>query len=898
MTSAESQQSGSDMMRRVAQWVSQMTGMPALLFVQQDDSTLETVTDADPIRHPILLRFAADPDAMREICRKPLRRAASEALLRGEPVVANSSLGEGTVWACPAGCDEQGHPLALAAYLHSVEQVADAEILAQNFGVSAPLAQQAVEDAVAVCLTAAQVEALRRAILVGLTGTMEVTDAHSGDGRGRERALPDLRDADVSTFAALLGTAAGAPSIVEAMGGIVEVLAHRLHLPVARAWLLTPGPAGTGRHVGEGREADEAYLETVAAYPDRTREGPRVVLSELPEELRRPGGVVQRKVSSDCSTDPLWYWIAGTGARQGALCAVGGPEWLGIIGLGIDGRGRGLTSRRVHALCRAASDILAGARAHELEHENVRRLRELSVRLASNNQKLRDEIRAAGLLMASMSHELRTPLNGIIGLTELLRDGAFGTVTPQQGDYLATVERSGRHLVKLIDDLLDIASIETGRFSLRPEPTVISQVLAEAAQNLQPMALARRVRVVLSLPPDDVVAVTDPERLRQIVVNLLSNALKFSPPGEDVHVSGEVDGDHITLRVKDNGPGVATEERDAIFEQFRKGTAGMTSTEEGQGLGLPLVKRLVEVQGGSVEVISTEGEGAEFVVILPAVVSSSEAPPAPEESTPPPEMPHPMPAASVLVIEADAPSRLVLMETVANTGFSPVGYANSHDIVRIVRELQPVVIILGQAQGGHTVDEGLAALRNDPIAAAYPVLFVGDRSLRERALQVGVSETCQYPVNRTEIARLLRRLARSGHRGEPRLALVMDDNPGFADAMAILLETVGWHAVVATDGLEGVEMARRYLPDVVLLDLMLPRANGWDVLDALADDVRTREIPVAVMTVKPLTDDERTELETRTEGVLSKATFSPDALWGLLERLRLRSVEGGADYVR
>jgi signal transduction histidine kinase/CheY-like chemotaxis protein len=880
-------------LQRVARWVSQMTGMPAVLYMRQDDSTVRALPGGNECHHPILQRFAADPEAMREVCHEPLRHAASEALLREEAVEGSSALGERTVWACPVPVDDGVPRIALAAYLHTAEQVADPEALAQTFGVSPLLASQTVEDVVPSCLTTTQIDALRRAVLLALTNAGKGTDPLTEVGSARQRAGADVRDADASTFASLLASALGATSLLEAMTIMVDAMAHRLHLPVVRAWLLTPGPAGTGSHAGEGREADESYLETVAGYPDRTREGPRVTLSDLPEELRRPGGVVQRKVSVDCATDPLWYWLAGTGSRQGALCAVGGPEWLGIIGLGIDGRARGLSGRRLHALCRAASQVLTTVRASELEHENVRRLRELSVRLAANNQMLREEIRAAGLLMASMSHELRTPLNGIIGLTELLRDGAFGAVNDQQADYLATVERSGRHLVKLIDDLLDIASIETGRFSLRPEPTVISQVLAEAAQNLQPMALARGVRVALDLPPDDVVAVTDPERLRQIVVNLLSNALKFSPTGEEVLVSGEVTHDRIILRVQDRGPGVATEERDAIFEQFRKGSAGMASSEEGQGLGLPLVKRLVEVQGGTIEVSSTEGSGAEFIVRLPAAANQPQPEHVPEEVPATQGGSITPPAASVLVIEADAPSRLVLMETVASAGFTPVGYAHSRDIIRTVRELQPVAIIIGQARGGHAVDEGLSALRRDPVAGAYPVLFVGDRSLRDRALQVGVSETCQYPVNRAEVSRLLRRLARTSHRGEPRLALVMDDNPGFADAMAILLETVGWHAVVAADGIEGIEMARRYLPDVVLLDLMLPRANGWEVLDALHGDARTRDIPIAMMTVKPLTDTERAELESRTEGVLSKATFSPDALWGLLERLKLRSVEGG-----
>jgi signal transduction histidine kinase/DNA-binding response OmpR family regulator len=907
MTTRDCQFARTEMLQRIAAWVSQMTGMPSMLFAGQDDSTVEPLWVSAKSCHPLVERIAVDRDRMVQLCRQALVEAAREALVRGGPVEANSAVGERTVWACPAGPPGAGRPLAFAAYLHTAGQLASPEKLAEALGVSALVALEAVEDTVGCCLTEAQVDGLRHAALAAF-------GALSGDPAklpaplqplGRSVAVPGQLES--MTCASLLAPVWSSPSLSDAMQLVVETLATRLRLPTVRAWLLTPGSAAMGRPNGQGRQGDEAYLEPVAAYPGEIRHGPQVVRSQLPDVLRHPGGVLKRKVSADCASDPLWSWVVGTAARQAALCAVGGLDWHGILGLGIGARTRDMTDRGLEDLGRAASQVLNSVRARELERENCQRLRELSVRLAANNQKLRQELQGARLLMASISHELRTPLNGIIGLTELLRDGTFGPVNSDQTQYLATVERSGRHLVKLIDDLLDIAFIETGRFRLRPEPTVIAQVMADAAQNLQPMALSRDVQMELSLPPDDAIAVTDPERLRQIVVNLLSNALKFSPKGEKVTLSGGITEGQIVVRVQDRGPGVTPEERDAIFEQFRRGTAAQVSSAEGQGLGLALVKSLVDVQGGTIEVESTPSSGTEFIVKLPALPANlqmeqgvqgqavqaaeteAEGPYADGEESPR----APRGAPRVLIIEPDTPSRLVLMETVASAGFTPVGYASSENIVRSVQELQPAAIIVGQARGGNAVDEGLIALRHDPVARRFPVVFVGDRSLRERALQIGVSETSQYPVNRSEIARLLRRLTRAGRQGQPRLALVLDDNPGFTDAMAILLETAGWHTLVAANGVDGVEMARRYLPDVILLDLMLPRANGWEVLDALEADERTREIPVAVMTVKPLTEDERAELERRTTAVLSKTKFSPNALWDLLDRLSLRGVERG-----
>jgi len=607
-----------------------------------------------------------------------------------------------------------------------------------------------------------------------------------------------------------------------------------------------------------------AYLHTGAAL---------MPVAELADRLGCPPEEVLSAVEQCFALGLTDEQAAATRASVQALCAALDQRLEESLSDDCEGNGS------KDAPATPSTGALRSPEKRLQSRETTLRLQELGMRLAAENEGLREALRARSLLMAHMSHELRTPLNGIIGLTELVRDGAFGPVTEEQSRYLATVESNGAHLVRLIDDLLDIATIETGRFTIRPEPCAVSQVLADAAQTLQPMALSRRITLSVTLPPDDTIVVIDAERLRQIAVNLISNAVKFSPRGRSVEVRARLDGPDLVFSVRDWGPGVPAAEQDVIFEEFRKGSAQSDGKYEGTGLGLPLVRRLTGAMGGTIELHSEEGHGAEFVVRLPASGT-----PAGRSSEP--VEPGPKPAATtggegtVLIAEEDEASREVLAEVVSAEGLRPVTLASPDDLPRLTRELRPALLLVGQARGGPSVVAGLRNLRQDPELVDVPVVFAGPRGLREQAMQIGVTETCAYPVRRPYLGRLINRiLARSAVTG---LALVMDDNPAFSEAMAILIETAGLHALSVSDGRTGLEMALRHLPDVIILDLMLPRMNGWQVIDALNADERTRDIPVIVSTVKPLTETERSQLEQKCHALLPKAHFSSDTFLSLL----------------
>jgi CheY-like chemotaxis protein len=291
-----------------------------------------------------------------------------------------------------------------------------------------------------------------------------------------------------------------------------------------------------------------------------------------------------------------------------------------------------------------------------------------------------------------------------------------------------------------------------------------------------------------------------------------------------------------------------------------------------------------------VTLTSRPGEGSEFVVRLPAGLAPADVP------TPTPGLAAMADGAAerplAAVFERDDAARRLLADAARAAGLATLEVEQPEGLGSVVRESSPDVLVFGQIAGGENLDPELTALRRDPASAALPIVFAGSAALVEQALQIGVTDTVAYPLDRAAVARTLRAITRRPEAGCPRVAVIMDDNPTYAEALTRILATRGVRSLHARDGAEGLELARRHSPDLILLDLMMPRVNGWQVLRDLAADETTRHIPVVVLTVKPLGDDERRDLESRCRGVVSKAHFSRGELWDVLDSLALAPTEG------
>ena len=671
-------------------------------------------------------------------------------------------------------------------------------------------------------------------------------------------------------------------SLQEMVKRLTPALSKACRIPQACAWLAMSGDrCDTCPHAENCRDHASCLHRLISvgfAEDDATA---RMPLDALPETLVGTGCLRLERDPGAAVVAPLWEWFRGMEVRTADMwCFTAEGRVVAVWALGHARQAP--APAQLEPLRRQFRMHIAGAMAMEREGAQIQRLQEMGLRLAVNNERLRGALHARNLMITSLSRELRTGLNAVIGLSEVVRNGAAGDITERQSAYLSTVIAGGRRLARLMEDLLDIAAIETGDFVMRAEPCIAARMLAEAAQSVQAVARSRGVTLHLELPRDDVVVVLDPARLRQVAVNLLSAAVRLSPSGSAVNLAAEVAGGALLLRIRHPGPAAAAGAWDAVFDELRTGAPDAEADDTSSGLRLALAKRLVEAHGGAIDATDLAEGGSEFVARLP-FAPAPEAQQAPTERRPCPRGAQPPAEGPVAaVIEQDVPSRIVLAQTAAAAGFAVVEFTDGDALLACVEHLRPAVVVLGQARGAAVLEPAVSALRARDDGLDIPVVFVGHSLLCEQALQVGVSATMSYPVDRTRLTTLLRHVGMPAPEGGPRLALIMDDNPTYADAMAAILEAAGMSALKARDGVEGLAMAQRLTPDAILLDLMMPRANGLEVIQRLQEHDNTRHIPVIVLTVKPLSACETRNLQALAAGVLPKAVFSPKAVYDAL----------------
>ncbi len=524
--------------------------------------------------------------------------------------------------------------------------------------------------------------------------------------------------------------------------------------------------------------------------------------------------------------------------------------------------------------------------------------------LADANLRSRSASRAKSQFLANMSHELRTPLNAIIGFSEILGAKLGGELEPRYVRFLKNILDSGRHLLGLINDILDLSKIEAGKMELSLEKVSLADV-AHGVRSVMLGIVGRRgieleVELAEELPP----IVADGPKVKQILYNLISNAVKFSPDGSTVRTAVRpLPAEASLLRVPsaeiqvtDQGIGISPEDQIAIFEEFRQVDGEVTRAHGGTGLGLALVRRFAEMHGGIVDLESAPGRGSTFTVCLPIDASQvmltpgaarRETPPeaqapeaqAPEaqapddvESAPPDPETGPLPDGRpvVLVVEDDEPFYRALAADLEGAGYRPRWARHGEEALRLAAELLPAAITLDLALPGIDGWEVLKAFKGDPRVARIPVIIVSLLENHELGFALGAEDYFLKPLERRHFLERLQDLL-----GEtdttPRPALIIDDDPEVHQLLEEELEQAGYEVLVAQDGPRGLELAAARRPAVIVLDLMMPRMNGFEVAATLREDPATAGIPIVVLTAKELTKDDRERLHGKIQGVLAKA---------------------------
>jgi PAS domain S-box-containing protein len=504
-----------------------------------------------------------------------------------------------------------------------------------------------------------------------------------------------------------------------------------------------------------------------------------------------------------------------------------------------------------------------------------------SRRQASESQRAKElaeaASRAKSQFLANMSHELRTPLNAIIGFSELLEDRAFGELNDRQLKYVDNILSSGRHLLQLVNDILDLAKIEAGRLVLESSEFEIGTALDEVLRVVDALAMTKAQSVRLDLPKDLPHLTADRGKFKQILYNLLSNAIKFTPAEGSIQVSAAcqsaalsstVSVPALVVSVSDTGIGISPEDLERIFAEFEQVDASYVRQQQGTGLGLALTRRLVELQGGRIWVESELGKGSTFSFVLPLDTSipRAEAPAigAAENGA---EDERPL----VLIVEDEEAASRLLTLYLTNNGYRVAVASSGAEAIALATRLKPVAITLDILLPDRNGLEVLAEMRSREETKNIPVVVVSITETRELGFSLGAAEWLVKPIVGQQFLEAVQRVV-VGPTGEHRpRVLVVDDEPATVDMVSDLLESRGFEVLRALQGEDGLRRARSDRPNAIVLDLLMPGMSGFEVVQRLREDPRTRTIPILIFSVKDLTRQEKAELEGKVQRIVSKS---------------------------
>ena len=504
-------------------------------------------------------------------------------------------------------------------------------------------------------------------------------------------------------------------------------------------------------------------------------------------------------------------------------------------------------------------------------------MRHRALELELQNRRIQEANRLKSEFLANMSHELRTPLNAIIGFAELLHDGQVDPASPQHEEFLGDILASGRHLLQLINDVLDLAKVEAGKLDFRPEPADLARLVSEVAAITRTIAANKRITVTTDIASLSGIVI-DPNRFKQVVYNYLSNALKFTPEGGRVAVRIMPENDaSFRVEVEDTGVGIAPADLGRLFIEFQQLEAGAAKRHQGTGLGLALTRRLVEAQGGSVGVRSTPGKGSIFHAILPRqaraeVQSISITGPQPR-----------LGARSVLVVEDDSRDREAIVAALGAAGYAVETARTGTEALTRCRARTFDAFTLDLLLPDMSGLDLLAVLRAEGYARTAPVVVVSVVPDARQIAGFAVTDVLRKPLDRDA---LLRVLDRAGVRPDkPGGILVVDDDPGALKLMDATLAQLGYSAITRSTGQAALSAAEQLGPRAVVLDLMMPEMDGIEFLDRFRRLPAHARTPVLIWTMKDLSESEHVKLQESAQAIVSKNGNSPSTIVAQLRAL-------------
>jgi len=495
------------------------------------------------------------------------------------------------------------------------------------------------------------------------------------------------------------------------------------------------------------------------------------------------------------------------------------------------------------------------AQSNELQAQRDE-LQAQAVELEKKRFQVEEADRLKSEFLSNMSHELRTPLNSIMSLSQLMISRGVGKDPEKATEYLRVIDRNGRQLLNLINDILDLTKIESGRMDIFPNKFDVRKIVERVMETARPLSDKKGLQ--LQMQTDGaMVLFSDEDKIYQILLNFLSNAIKFTERGM-VSLQVRAAGPEVFFIVRDTGIGISAENLDSIFDEFRQVDGSFTREYEGTGLGLAISKKLAALLGGNISVESTPGEGSTFTLALPICCSEELTVSAATPESAPVTFSTGLPdAKTVLVIDDEEAARDLLVEVLFEAGYAALAAVSGREGLEFARRILPDVICLDVLMPSMDGWEVLRQLKADAATAAIPVVITSVSRDKDTGWALGAAGFVSKPL---DSAAMRAEIGRVTTKQKVRSVLVVDDNEIASLQICTALQEEGFDVVAARDGAEGLERVRQQIPDGIVLDLMMPKIDGFQVLEQIRSRPETATLPVLILTAKEITAAERSRL--------------------------------------